>query len=800
SPQRLKPTNPSAQKALTTAGHYKLTPRPATRVRPKALGAAGAKAQLFDGLDDDEPALSSGAFVPRKSIKKLVLKNLNSSQYSGSLRENEDFPQNGHSPVDGDLRGGLGGDLGGEAAPSLRGEDDPEVTQFYVNPIAKPTPQTQTRDLDLDQDQTRDRAGLGEDTISDMNLHRAPRGGLELSSEGVSASLGEESLQEDQEETPQPPHPAGLVLTRLGYYTIPSLEDLAELVDENGECVVDNFTVGRRGYGSVFFPGEVNLTGLNLDQVVHFRRKEVIVYPDDKNKPPEGEGLNRRAEVTLDGVWPVDKTSSSQILSPERLADMNYEGRLEKASRRQGARFLEYRPETGSWVFEVAHFSKYGLQDSDEDEEVAPKADPKKLKTLAPPPPQQAPPPPAQALASGLSELDSDMADITQSLAADGPLAGEEDGEMLPLEPPSPPGPELDGLSASSHIASSLGINPHALQVMKASLLVEDEDSDLFQDQVPPRAPPPPGEVLRGGSAPDPVQLGAAGPPPGAPPPRGTPPAFCSGPARACCCPPRPPDPAVRTLGARRGGPVPLEQSLTRGKEALLMDMGLFASRSFRVGWGPGWTLAHCGRSLSSPELRATPNFSFLPRPPRSRPLTESPFKVVLERLEVLEAPLEGEESLAVLQRPLEISLQHCAVSLPPGTRCPLVQPKPGGHALHEYARWASGEGAGRGDALLGHWAEVWTLCEALWGGAGPPGPCGPYGQQLECRRRLSAWLALAAERRVQQEVAAAGKERHTDAIFSFLTGNRVSEACRLAQREGEGPANQRPIRVQRAN
>lgn len=47
------------------------------------------------------------------------------------------------------------------------------------------------------------------------------------------------------------------------------------------------------GYGSIFFPGEVNVTGLNLDDIVHFRRKEVIVYPDDKNKPSEGEGLNR---------------------------------------------------------------------------------------------------------------------------------------------------------------------------------------------------------------------------------------------------------------------------------------------------------------------------------------------------------------------------------------------------------------------------------------------------------------------------------------------------------------------------
>ncbi|XP_069565687.1 nuclear pore complex protein Nup98-Nup96 isoform X1 [Brachyistius frenatus] len=839
--ERLKPTNPTAQKALTTPTHYKLTPRPATRVRPKALtSSGGSKSQLFDGLDDDEPSLTNGAFVPRKSIKKLMLKNLNSSQYSSPVSKETDdlasppeYPQNGHRHMEDE-------EEPREAPPSSgRPDDDPEVTQFYVNPIAKPIPHGRAH------------TSL-QDTISDLNMHKGSRNGLELSSDDVSASLGEESLQEENEdeqlESQQSPHPAGIVLNRVGYYTIPSMDDLADMVDENGECVVENFTVGRKGYGSVFFPGEVNLTGLNLDEIVHFRRKEVIVYPDDKNKPPEGEGLNRRAEVTLDGVWPNDKTTCAQIRSPERLTDMNYEARLEKASRKQGARFLEYRPETGSWVFEVTHFSKYGLQDSDEDEDLPPKADPKKLKTMMSLPPsrlqQQLPPsqqqvaPQAQSavvdLPGGVAELDSDMADITQSFPTESMLGGEEDGELPAAELDSLDGKfggpicvEPDGVSGSGHIASSLGINPHTLQIMKASLFAEDEDdSDMFQDQgtmkmstdvssprlVLPGAPgrPSVGGLLQARFTSCVLsQLAESS----CPPSRTVEPSRLSqwaGPSPSSfLLPARTPEPSVRTVGVRRlGGPVPLKESVTRGKGGLLMDTGLFAVRSFRVGWGPGWMLAHCGSRLSSPTSehleRHEPktDFSFLPKPARSRPLTESPYKVVLEQLVGLEPPQgksmeeeeDDEESLSVLQRPLEICLKHSTVCTPDGSDCPLVRPQSGVAALHEYAEWITelNERQSGAEPLLGHWAEVWTLCEALWGRLGPSDhesdeeTPSEYEQQLERRRTFSAWLSCGATCRVEEEVATAGKGRHTDAIFSYLTGNRISEACRVAQKEGD--------------
>ena len=43
--------------------------------------------------------------------------------------------------------------------------------------------------------------------------------------------------------------------------------------------------------------------------------------------------------------------------SPERLRSMNYQEKLETTSSRINAKFIDYRPETGSWVFEVCHWS-----------------------------------------------------------------------------------------------------------------------------------------------------------------------------------------------------------------------------------------------------------------------------------------------------------------------------------------------------------------------------------------------------------------------------------------------------------
>ncbi|KAL1502583.1 hypothetical protein ABEB36_007706 [Hypothenemus hampei] len=201
----------------------------------------------------------------------------------------------------------------------------------------------------------------------------------------VDSTSKEELLDQSGRESPPPPsdddeedlgnkpgagdasqkHPANIICTRPEYYTLPSLDELTP--DEDGKCFVKGFTVGRKGYGNVYFPDEIDVAGLNLDELVHFRYREINVYPDDSKKPPVGEGLNRKAQVTLDNVYPRKMGTNILIKDVGELIRMNFSEKLRKVTEKKAARFMDYRPETGSWVFKVDHFSKYGFNDSDEE-------------------------------------------------------------------------------------------------------------------------------------------------------------------------------------------------------------------------------------------------------------------------------------------------------------------------------------------------------------------------------------------------------------------------------------------------
>ncbi|CAN6467465.1 unnamed protein product [Victoria cruziana] len=150
-------------------------------------------------------------------------------------------------------------------------------------------------------------------------------------------------------------------LRHADYYTHPKIQELASREkDEPGYCkhVVD-FVVGRRGYGSIKFFGETDVRRLDIESIVQFNNREVLVYMDGVKKPPIGQGLNKPGEVTLLNVKCVDK-KTGKVVTKGQLVE-RYTKLLIKKAQEQGAEFVSFDAVNGEWKFKVDHFSRYGL-------------------------------------------------------------------------------------------------------------------------------------------------------------------------------------------------------------------------------------------------------------------------------------------------------------------------------------------------------------------------------------------------------------------------------------------------------
>ncbi|CAF2593952.1 unnamed protein product [Rotaria sp. Silwood2] len=149
-------------------------------------------------------------------------------------------------------------------------------------------------------------------------------------------------------------------LTHNDYYTTPKIEELRSHFNEHGQCFVKQLTIGRKHYGSVTFQGShMNLAGLDLDRIVEIGRRHVIVYPNEEDRPVEGEELNCQAIISLLGVYPIDRSISNgneEITDPDRLINMNYRKYLEGITKKFHGQLIDYDVYTGTWTFQVEHF------------------------------------------------------------------------------------------------------------------------------------------------------------------------------------------------------------------------------------------------------------------------------------------------------------------------------------------------------------------------------------------------------------------------------------------------------------
>ncbi|KAK7096689.1 nuclear pore complex protein Nup98-Nup96-like [Littorina saxatilis] len=866
----LKPTNPAAQKAVLSSGGYKVSPRPVAKIKPKSLHSllSGSKGQLFDNLDNEEDLGFGGeTFVPRRSVKKLVLKKGGGgggSIMSRSVSDGRNSPQ----PVNQNVT-----PITRQLQQQGQGDDADRGDTITLNRLSDiPPPRN-------DDHQLRERGSM-DDTIESLyprlpesntggNLYpRLPESTDFRGQERDEYDRSRESNHAEQDVTYDgnvtnsnlsnasldplpvdgPPHPAGIRLTRPGYYTIPSMDELAHMLDKDGNCLVEELTIGRENYGSVFFYGVINVAGLDLDSIVHFRRKEIVVYPDDSSKPPVGEGLNRRAEVTLNFVWPTDKTTRQTIKDPERLIAMNYQEKLENISSRMNAKFIDYRPETGSWVFEVPHFSKYGLVEED-DEQIEPtEQEKKKLKTLEEQ--QRAVQKQKIKMFKAKKQAQKGKGVVGMAMAEAGEMGAtammgegeeEEDEEGVEMLPditqeqfPSDMMTETmedDEQTQPGSLPLRLGVSARNVQLMKASFfteeMVEGDKESLHEERSPWYRGE--GVMLKSGEKAMPslfnTSLGikqsltprSMSPDPkemmmrekkslfqatfgqttfGRPPPASLhlPPTehklISSGLMED--------DVPRKIVGLRVQHEVPeLSESLVYHKQKVSVDAACFMGRSFRVGWGPGWTLVHAGNPcMSEEEGESNKQSAYSLLPSIGGGQSQSRRKAWTVSLEQLNVSDFFHPADAVIRKSheqlLEIALANSRVGKEAG--CPVAAPAPSTDALHRYADNSAANTVLESHGDAGTQLQmrlVWQLCVALWGNPPELEEDTERGGYTECQARreaLSRWLTSAAQTKIQSEVSASAHktEGHLEGIMAHLSGRQVGEACSLAQDAGD--------------
>ncbi|XP_042506658.1 nuclear pore complex protein NUP96 [Macadamia integrifolia] len=345
------------------------------------------------------------------------------------------------------------------------------------------------------------------------------------------------------------------VLHSSDYFMEPSLLDLAaqELNVPGHCCHVQNFTVGRFGYGCVKFLGETDIRWLELDKVIKFDRHRVVVYEDETDKPAIGEGLNKAAEVTL-------------VLQIKPLADERFKldkivEKLKIITEKQGARFVSFNPLNGEWKFLVCHFSRFGLSEDDEDDIIMDEA----------------------AAAHHLEEQNG--------------------GELFEVDEVPQIGPDVAVLSHS--LPAHLGLDPIKMQEMRMVMFpAEEEETEDFDGTFSLEKQSFSREFGRPALQYSSRKMSHRVSPPIV---RKTPQALLEYNMKGSDQPgnilmTRQNLSIVPRTTKVKGFQLDLkdETPVTGHHSKYAVDAGLFMGRSFRVGWGPNGVLVHCGNPVSS--------------------------------------------------------------------------------------------------------------------------------------------------------------------------------------------------------
>ncbi|KAG2223788.1 hypothetical protein INT45_001922 [Circinella minor] len=304
-----------------TSAHRPMAPRVVSKIKLRgfSLGPAGRtspskKMSSLEGLSDDA-VLGPNAFSTRSANKKLVFeKDVDTADIASLLTKKDEKPPLIFDPK--------------LEMIARKKELEREKQQASASPSSSTS-----------------LVGAGVSTSSSTSNIPAP--GAPVRGESSSSSVGARFVSNSA---------YSATTTSQGYYSSPTLETLQSMTNEELKRV-DNFMVGRRGYGEVRFDEPVDLSGLDLydimGTIVILEEKSVVIYPDESTKAPRGSALNVPATVKLENCYALDKESRRPIKDPENPRFRSFYDRLRN---RQGVEFVDYDIETGTWSFKVEFF------------------------------------------------------------------------------------------------------------------------------------------------------------------------------------------------------------------------------------------------------------------------------------------------------------------------------------------------------------------------------------------------------------------------------------------------------------
>ncbi|KAF9904520.1 hypothetical protein EC991_002628 [Linnemannia zychae] len=501
---------------------------------------------LLDGINDDS-AFSSEDYTPRRSVKKLQLKPRNSE---GEFNSSQQF----------------------------------ESHRSGVNFNSQ----------------------LEERAADSLTRNRSLNGGRVADNHSPLISAQNQTTSVRHEVATAPSHASSSKVDGE-YWMSPSLEELRKLSPSELAKVKD-FKVGVPGVGSVSFLEPVDLTTVPsltaiCGQIVQFSHKICVVYPEDQNKPARGEGLNVPALISLERCWPVDRATREPIIVDKNSAA--FAAHVKRLKRQAETEYLDFSADNGTWTFKVRHFSKYGLSDDEEDDEVKPAQ--------------------SQTGHRGLSRTSAAaIAGATTAAAIAAAAAyrayGSSDNEHSPSTPRHPEAMDIEQDESSgsetffrhsSLSRPSKSSDPQRQNVMRTSLFGDSDARQMKRASIWSNSSDSPEQVDAKAEHAD--GLGAED-------------YIYETPVS------HPPRKFTRSV---------YEQSLLSRKGNLLADAGLMMGRCCRVGWAPGGIMAVSGTICGFEAIKEREDRSKGKEIINSQDI--SPSVVQISKLNVVAAPKEVE-------------------------------------------------------------------------------------------------------------------------------------------------------------